>query len=193
MITELIKKAISSVVSLGDEEWQILIGFIEIRTLRKNNYFLKEGQICNSIAFVNKGGIVYCKLLETGKETTTDFAFTGDWVTDNRSRLNLTPSLINIKAIKDSELLIISQKNLNECYNRIPGLERLGRILMEQAFVKIAQQSIDLQTLSASQRYEKMLSEYPEIFQKAPLYHIANYLGIAPKSLSRIRKEFSGS
>jgi CRP-like cAMP-binding protein len=193
MNTERIKKAISSVVSLNDKEWQILTGVIETKTLRKNNYFLMQGQICNSIAFINTGSMIYFKLLETGKETTTDFAFTGDWVTDNRSRLNLTPSLINIKAIEDSELLIISNKNLNECYNRIPKLEKLGRILIEQAFVKIAQQSIDLQTLSASQRYEKMLHEYPEIFQKVPLYHIANYLGIAPKSLSRIRKDFTGS
>jgi CRP-like cAMP-binding protein len=193
MNTERIKKAVSSVVSFSDGEWQILMGFIEPKTLRKNNYFLTQGQICNSIAFINAGSMIYCKLLETGKETTTDFAFTGDWVTDNRSRLNLTPSLIHIKATEDSELLIISHKNLNECYSRIPRLERLGRVLIEQAFVKIAQQSIDLQTLSASQRYEKMLHEYPEIFQKVPLYHIANYLGIAPKSLSRIRKEFNGS
>lgn len=62
---------------------------------------------------------------------------------------------------------------------------------MEQSFVKIAQQSIDLQVLSAKERYESLLLKYPEILQKVPLYHIANYLGIAPKSLSRIRKELS--
>jgi CRP-like cAMP-binding protein len=74
-------------------------------------------------------------------------------------------------------------------YLRIPKLERLGRILMEQAYLKIARQSIDLQVLTARERYEGMLRNYPEIFQRVPLYHIANYLGIAPKSLSRIRKE----
>jgi hypothetical protein len=35
----------------------------------------------------------------------------------------------------------------------------------------------------------KTLQKYPEILQKVPLYHIANCLGIAPKSLSRIRSE----
>jgi CRP-like cAMP-binding protein len=193
MNTERIQQAINSVVSLDDAEWQTLMGLTEIKTLKKNDYFLKEGQVCHSIAFINQGSLVYCKLLETGKETTTDFAFTGDWVTDNRSRLNSTPSLMNIKALENSELIIISNNNLLQCYNRIPKLEKLGRVLTEQAFVKIAQQSIDLQTLSASERYKKMLHEYPEIFQKVPLYHIANYLGIAPKSLSRIRKDLSGS
>jgi CRP/FNR family transcriptional regulator, anaerobic regulatory protein len=188
MYTELIRKMIDSIVPLSDDEWNNLGNYIEVKTLRKNGYFLKEGQTCSSIAFINRGSLIYYRLMKNGKETTTDFAFSGDWVTDNKSRLQQTPSLINIKAIEESELLIISSKNLNKCYNQIPRLEKLGRILIEQAFVKIAQQSIDLQTLSASERYNKILSEYPGIFQKIPLYHIANYLGIAPKSLSRIRK-----
>jgi hypothetical protein len=60
-------------------------------------------------------------------------------------------------------------------------------VLIEQAYLKMAQQSMNLQTLTATDRYENLLHKYPEIFQKVPLYHIANYLGIAPKSLSRIR------
>jgi len=188
MHTELIKTAINSIVPLQDTEWKDLQDFIEQRTLKKYSFFLKEGEICNSIAFVNKGLLIYYRSLENGNETTTDFAFTGDWVTDNRSRLNHSPSFLNIKAIEETELLIIPERNLSKCYDLIPKLEKLGRVLIEQAFVKIARQSIDLQTLSAGERYYKMLHEYPEIFQKVPLHHIANYLGIAPKSLSRIRK-----
>jgi hypothetical protein len=60
---------------------------------------------------------------------------------------------------------------------------------MDQAFTKFTQLSIDLQTLSAKDRYVKMLREYPDISQNVPLYHIANFLGIAPKSLSRLRNE----
>jgi cAMP-binding proteins - catabolite gene activator and regulatory subunit of cAMP-dependent protein kinases len=189
MDTDTIKRFVNSVVSLNEKEWLQLFSYLEIKTFKKNDSVLKEGQICNWVAFVSKGVLIYYKLLENGKETTIDFAFTGDWVTDNRSRLNNTPSFVNVKAIEESELLIISNENLTQCYNQIPKLEKLGRILMEQAFLKIAQQSIDLQTLTASQRYDKLLREYPEIFQKISLYHIANYLGISPKSLSRIRKK----
>jgi CRP/FNR family transcriptional regulator, anaerobic regulatory protein len=110
-------------------------------------------------------------------------------VTDNQSRLNNLPSIINIKAIVPSELLIIKNKDLQYLFERIPKIERLSRILMEQFFIKFTQLSIDLQVLSAKDRYVKMLQEYPDISQKVPLYHIANYLGIAPKSLSRIRNE----
>jgi CRP-like cAMP-binding protein len=189
MHTEHIKKSINTIASLTEDEWDIVSRFLEEKTLSKNDFLLKEGEVCNFISFVNSGTLVYYRLSKTGAEITTDFAFAGDWATDNRSRLNNSPSQLNIKAIEKTELLVILNNNLLSCYNQIPRTERIGRILIEQAFVKIAQQSIDLQTLSASERYNKMLHSYPGIFQKVPLYHIANYLGIAPKSLSRIRKE----
>ena len=162
---------------------------VEVKTLTKNEFFLEEGRICDYIGLVNKGVLIYFKSMDNGNEITTDFAFEGDWVTVNQSRLNNSPSLINIKAIEDSELFVIRQQDLSDLYIKIPKIERLGRILMEQAYLKIVRQSVDLQVLTATERYENLLHEFPEIFQRVQLYHIANYLGIAPKSLSRIRKE----
>jgi CRP/FNR family transcriptional regulator, anaerobic regulatory protein len=186
---DLLKSQINSIVSLSTDEWHQLVPFIESKTLKKNSYFLEENHVCDSIAFINSGVLIYFKFLENGKEVTTDFAFKNDWVTDNQSRLNNLPSIINIRAIVPSELLIIKNKDLHSLFEKIPKIERLSRILMEQAFTKFTRLSIDLQVLSAKDRYIKMLKEYPGISQNVPQYHIANYLGIAPKSLSRIRNE----
>jgi CRP-like cAMP-binding protein len=186
---DLLKSQINSIVSLNNEEWHQFLPFIESRNFKKNSYFLQEGQICESIAFINSGVMIYFKFLENGKEVTTDFAFKSDWVTDNQSRLNNSPSIINIKAIVPTEVLIIKNKDLSYLFESIPKIERLSRILMEKFFIKFTQLSIDLQVLSAKERYVKMIQEYPDISQNVPLYHIANYLGIAPKSLSRIRNE----
>jgi CRP/FNR family transcriptional regulator, anaerobic regulatory protein len=186
-LSETLIKSLAQFVELEEKEFVALGQYIKPISLKKDEYWLKEGQICDFVAFVSKGVLVYFKLLENGNESATDFAFAGEWVTDNRSRLNHCPSLLSIKALEPCELYVIKNNDLEICYQLAPKLERLGRILIEQAFVKIAQQSIDLQTLSATQRYHKLLTEHPEIFQKVPLYHIANYLGIAPKSLSRIR------
>ena len=184
-----IKSNIDPIVSLTDEELLVCCNSFELKKLKKNEYFLEEGQICNYIGLVNQGILIYFKSLDNGNEVTTDFAFEGDWVTNNLSRLNNTPSLITIKAIEPTELWVIKQLDLSELYIKIPKTERLGRILMEQAYLRIVQQSIGLQVLSAKKRYENLLLKFPEIFQRVQLYHIANYLGIAPKSLSRIRKE----
>lgn len=184
-----IKNSIDAIVSLTNEELSLFRDSFEVKTMNKNEFFLEEGQVCNYIGFINKGVLIYIKSMDNGNEITTDFAFESDWVTVNQSRLNNTPSSISIKAIEDAEILVIKQQDLSDLYIKIPKIERLGRILIEQAYLKIVRQSVDLQVLTATERYESLLRNYPEIFQKVPLYHIANYLGIAPKSLSRIRKE----
>jgi CRP/FNR family transcriptional regulator, anaerobic regulatory protein len=184
-----IKNSLSPVITLTDEELSVVRDAFVSKQLRKDELFLREGQICDFIGFVNYGVMIYFKTRENGDEITTDFAFEGYWVNNNHSRLNNIPSTINIKAIEDSEILIIKQKDLCDLYLKVPKTERLGRILIEQAYVKLVEQSIELQMLSAKERYENLLKKYPQVFQRVQLYHIANYLGIAPKSLSRIRKK----
>jgi len=184
---EKIQENIGSIINLNQEEWLTVAAVLEKKLIKKNDFFLQEGQICTSIAFVDEGVLIYYKTLDNANEITTDFAFDNEWVTNNHSRLNATPSLLNIKAIEDSTLLVIQQKDLLNLYDKIPKLERFGRLLMEQAYIKLVELSIDLQTLSATDRYNKLVENYPEIFQRVPLHHIANYLGVAPKSLSRIR------
>lgn len=187
--TNRINSSINSIVSLTDEEFSVFFDAIKTKTLNKNEFFLKEGQVCNIIGFVNHGVLIYFKTMDNGNEITTDFAFEGDWVTNNQSRLNNTPSIINIKALENTELFVINQQDLSDLYIKVPKIERLGRILMEYAYLRIVEQNIEFQMLTAKERYENLLKKHPEIFQRVQLYHIANYLGIAPKSLSRIRKE----
>lgn len=184
-----LKNLIAPVVSLTEEELLTFSDAFEWLKIDRNEFFLEEAQTCNYIGIVRRGVLIYYKTIDNGNEITTDFAFEGDWVTNNFSRLNNTPSTINIKAIENSELFVVKQEALTELYTKIPKVERLSRILMEQAYLKIVMQTIDLQVLTARERYESLLLKFPEIFQRVQLYHIANYLGIAPKSLSRIRKE----
>ena len=191
-IIQKIKNSIDPIVSLSDNELLTFCNVFESKRLKKNEFFLEEGQVCSFVGFVDYGVLIYFKINGSGDEITTDFAFEGDWVNNNQSRLSNSPSTINIRAIEDTEIFIIKQQDLNKLYVQIPKIERLGRILMEQAYLKIVEQTIELQLLSAKERYENLLKKHPEIFQKVQLYHIANYLGIAPKSLSRIRKELFG-
>jgi CRP-like cAMP-binding protein len=188
-IIQKIKIIIDPIVSMTDKELLTFSSFFEFKRLKKDEFFLTEGQVCNFVGFINFGVLIYFKSIDNGDEITTDFAFEGDWVTNNQSRLKNTPSTINIKAIEDTELFVIKQQDLTQLYLKTPKIERLGRILIEQAYLKIVEQTLELQVLSAKERYENLLKKHPGIFQKVQLYHIANYLGIAPKSLSRIRKE----
>lgn len=186
---EKVLHSINPIVSLNKDEITTLCSVLSLLSLKRDEYLLTEGQVCDFIGFVNTGVLIYFKTKESGDEVTTDFAFEGDWVNVNLSRLANVPSTLSIRAIEECEVVMLKQKDLNDLYQRIPKLERLGRILTEQAYINIVDQTVELQIHSAKERYENLLKRHPKLLQKVPLYHIANYLGIAPKSLSRIRKE----
>jgi CRP-like cAMP-binding protein len=44
---------------------------------------------------------------------------------------------------------------------------------------------------SAKEKYLRLLNEHSEILQKASVEHIATYLGVTRRTLSRIRQETS--
>ena len=189
MNLELLKQSFNKHLSLTEKEWVIVMSFIHLKNYSKGDILLRQDEVCSFISFLLSGSVIYYQLTDNGDEITTDFAFEGEWVTDNRSRISRTPSHINIKAFEDTQVACIQQNELEELFKRVPAMERVGRLLIEQAYLRIVQLSIDLQTLSAEERYQKLVSESPQAFQRLPLYHIANYLGIAPKSLSRIRNK----
>ena len=189
MNLELIKQSFNRLVVLSEEEWLVVLSHMQFKTYLKGEMLLRHDEVCKSISYLLKGSVIYYQQNEKGDEITTDFAFEGEWVTDNRSRISQTPSHQYIKAWEDTQTATIQQDELEILFREVPSMERAGRLLIEQAYVKIAQLSIDLQILSAEERYQKLIAESPQAFQRLPLYHIANYLGIAPKSLSRIRNK----
>jgi CRP-like cAMP-binding protein len=189
MIPECFTLTIDKLNSLSEKERVILSSYIEVKTFSKGELLLRQDEVCKFIYFIVSGTVIYYQLSNDGEEITTDFAFDGEWVTDNRSRITQTPSHLNIKAWDNTQVVIIQQRDIETLFTSIPSLERIVRLLTEQAYVKLVQWSIDLQTLSAEERYQKLVEKSPQVFQKLPLYHIANYLGIAPKSLSRIRNK----
>ena len=185
----LLKQSFNKLLTLSEEQWEIVSSYIHFKTLLKGEILLKQDEVCNNIFFLLSGTVIYYQLTDKGDEITTDFAFEGEWVTDNRSRISQTPSHLNIKTIEETKVASILQNDLEELFKLVPEMERVGRLQIEQAYVKIVQLSIDLQILSAEEPYLKLVTQSPQALQRLPLYQIANYLGVATKSLSRIRNK----
>jgi hypothetical protein len=83
----------------------------------------------------------------------------------------------------------INWDQLQNIYKDFPEFNQTGRLVTEHYYIKSEERTINLQTLDAKQRYEKLISEYPEILQKASLGQIASFLSIKQETLSRIRSK----
>lgn len=70
-----------------------------------------------------------------------------------------------------------------------PKWDRLVRYLAEYSYNEQQSRIYSLIALTAQESYEHLTKTRPDIIQRIPQYIIANYLGISPETLSRIRKQ----
>jgi CRP-like cAMP-binding protein len=163
------------------------------KLLRKNDFFLKEGRISDEYLFLNEGFLRSFAIDTEGNEVTTNFYSSNQVVFEVSSFFNRTISRENIQALTDCTGWVISYKQLNTLFHALPEFREFGRHILVRGFSSLKIRMLSMITETAEQRYQRLLNYNPEIFQYAPLKHIASYLGITDTSLSRIRKEFSKS
>jgi CRP-like cAMP-binding protein len=156
------------------------------KKLNKKEFLLKEGKICNMVAYVYKGTMRIFHTID-GNELTCDIILENSFVTDFKSLNNGEASAINIQAIDDCDLLIIDKFDLIKLYDTNKHIERLGRIMAEKIAIRTIEIAASLSFDKPEMRFKKLLSTQPELFQKVPQKYLANILGISPESLSRIK------
>jgi CRP-like cAMP-binding protein len=178
-------------VRLTDEEFALATTFFVPKKVRKRQFLLQAGDVCRYAAFVSKGCLRCYSVDDKGEEHIVQFAIEGWWISDMKSFLTNQPAIYNIDALEDSEVLLIDRANQDKLCNVVPQCEHYFKLLMETSNSAVSIRVSDLIGTSAESRYLTFLHNYPEIVQRVPQNQIASYLGIAPQSLSRIRKELS--
>jgi CRP-like cAMP-binding protein len=171
---------------INKQEQLLLSELCSLQTIRKNAELQPIGHTCKTIYFVNKGMLRIC-YLKDGVDITESFEPENSIVARAESLFAGIPSKKAICAVEDTELVAINAVKLSELYNEYPNLERLFRKVFEQQHVRIIHRLESLQFNSPEERYQHLLEDHPNILLRAPLKHIATYLGITQVSLSRIR------
>ncbi len=186
MYTDLVN-FVEQLVPLNSGEWEAAYPFIESLELKRNDFFVEEGDIAQYIAFTRKG---YLRVFynHDGEEITRDISPLNTFVTALPSFISQTPSFEIIQAVTDCDLLIIHRDNLELLYNEYINWQKVGRRVMEEMFVDTQYRIYAFITQTAETRYKEMMKRYPDIFLHVPLQYIASFLGITSQSLSRLRK-----
>ncbi len=184
-----LSESISQIVGLTiEEKATVEKAFFQIEIL-KGESWIKQGKICDQVAYVVSGKLRNYYLDEAGNEITCFFVTPELFVSAFSSFLTNTPTHENITALEDTVLRVISKKGLEDLSALVPKMQVFRRVIAENLFILMEKRIAMLQSKSAFERYEKMLKEHPDIILSVPLQYTASFLGVTPQHLSRLRKD----
>jgi len=187
-LEELIKK-IKNRITLSSEAEAYLISISKEKVIPKGSILIREGKTVKKIYLVTDGCLrSYCTD-KNGKEHTLQFAIKNWWISDYIAIHNNESATLTVECLKESTVIEFNAKKIDGILSLFPEYEPFQRYILERHVVSLQKRILNQLQLTASERYDLFIEQYPNIEQSTRNYHIASYLGITQESLSRIRVE----
>lgn len=177
--------------ALSDAEIKFFTSHLTFRKIRRRQYLLQAGDVCRHYTFVNQGCLRLFHVDVNGSEHTLQLAPEDYWVADIGSFHAETPTSLYLEALEPSEIWQISKPDLVATFLTHPSFDRVFRVMMERAFIKLQKRVLLDISASAEEKYLAFIQDYPQMADRLPQTQIASFIGITPEFLSKIRKNFS--
>lgn len=177
-------------LTLSDDSLKVLVDSGTQKQEPAKRIIFSPGKVNRQLLFLKEGLLRAYRLVE-GQEYTHYFLIEGWFATDYQSYLTEQKSELYLEALTPVRYYEFDKSKLSALYQQHHELERLGRIIAEQAYLKTVERLINFQTLPLKERYGRLIGSHPELFQQVPQKMIASYLGVAEQSLSRVKSTWS--
>jgi CRP-like cAMP-binding protein len=185
--SKLLLQNIAKHIHLTNEEEKQFLTLLQLKKLKKKQFLLKEGEVCKASAFITTGCLRAYNTDKNGFEHILQFAPADWWIADMYSLITQKSSTLNIDALEDTEVLLLSRTAQEQLFVDVPKFERFFRIITEKSLVASRQRILDSLALTAQQRYDNFCSHYPTLIHTLPQKQIAAYIGVTPEFLSKMR------
>ncbi|MEN8929155.1 MAG: Crp/Fnr family transcriptional regulator [Flavobacteriales bacterium] len=180
-------KFINNFVPLSDTDVAHMIPEIQLVELEKKEILLNTNQKCRGIYYLIEG-LIRIYSIKGGNEVNNEFLSENEFFTDYESLMTNSTCMCTTESIEKTRLLFLPYDKLIESYDKSHMLERLGRLMVERAFSSYIAKNNAAHNLKTDEKYNDFESQFPALVNRIPIKHLATYFGIAPESLSRIRK-----
>ena len=185
---DLINK-IKTRLHLSSEAEEFIYSISKEKILLKGEILIHQGQVVKKTFFVTAGCLrSYC-IDKNGKEHTLLFAIKDWWISDYIAIHTDELATLTVECLTESKVIEFNAKELDKIHACFPEFESYQRHNLERHVVSLHKRILNQLQLTAPERYDLFLEQYPDIEQHTRNFHIASYLGITQQSLSRIRVE----
>lgn len=181
MLSKLNELSKVSVETLGK-----ILSLGQPRTIKESEFFIKAGEPAQHFGWVTRGFFRMYYIDREEKEWIKAFLQPNEICGPYAELITGRPSRTYIQATADSELIVFEWKKVIEIADQNLEIQRLARIVAEQAFLTKEQREYEFLQLSLEERYREFCAKFPTYYGTIPQYQVAQYLGVTPVALSRL-------
>ncbi len=185
----LLLESVAKHIKINKKEENYFTSLLQERKINKKQFLVHEGEVSKDTAFVIKGCLRSYSIDRNGFEHILQFAPAGWWIADIYSVISKQPGNLNIDALRDSEVFILSRENQEKLLDACPKFERFFRIITENSIAAANNRLLDYMGLSAQERYFSFVKRYPSLTKELPQKLIASYIGVTPEFLSKMKAQ----
>lgn len=193
---EYLRKELEKIVDINDLEWLDIINRFKTINKSKGDMIHRSGDIFKECWYLESGLARSFFNDANGKDFTWQLYFRDEssnginlFLDDSVGYYENKGSTLSFEVLEDSRFKVIDIEELDSIFNISKKWEDLGRIFKHNAFYSSTyKRAISVMSESAESRYKRLIMEHPNIFNIVKSYNIASYLGIAPQTLSKLRK-----
>ncbi|MBI9067108.1 MAG: Crp/Fnr family transcriptional regulator [Salinivirgaceae bacterium] len=185
------KLAIDKDIKMSPELWTQLQEFGKIRHLKKNEYLLKAGQVCQHGYFINSGSLVQTFLNQNGKEIVQGFYIDEVYafLSSVTSYFSEEISDFQIKAIENCEVIEYSKPQMDYLTDNFQEFALLFHIITARSFQYLYMFSAMRLSLNAEDFLLFLYNQHPVYMRRIPDKYIAQFMGVSKEWLSKLKKK----
>lgn len=184
---ELVRRTIERYVPLTEAQWSRISPCWQESAFTRGAIICGVGQVEQRF-YIVKSGVQKLSFPHDGNDFCVGFAYDGSWCGEFASFISRKPARFSVTAVTDSVLVGIGYEDLQRLYREAPIMERWGRLIVEELIQGRAVREVEQLSLSAEERYDRLMARSPQLLQLVPQKDIASYLRMTPETFSRLRK-----
>jgi CRP/FNR family transcriptional regulator len=177
--------------NIPDEMFERILESTFMKTFDKKQWLVEAGESCKYQYFIMEGSCYSYYINERGDKNAIQFAIENYWIADAASFFSGRPALFSIETLEPTKAILLSREKLESICDEFPLFDRFIRLLLQNSITNLHYRIAVTTSEDAERRYLEFVQRYSHFVQRIPQYLIASYLGIAPQSLSRIRKDLA--
>lgn len=190
IILEKMRQHFDRLIEFPLDQWEAIKPYLAVKEVAAKHCLQAVGTRSTHHYFIVEGLVRFYYLTPEGKELNKAF-YKKDHIVGSLSAVILNePCRFAIETLEPSVLVEIDLAALRISTLDTPAWERLLSYSYQMMLIRNERREAELLTMTAKQRFQQFVRNFPDLLERIPQYHIASYLGITPVALSKYKQQW---